>query len=141
MSLGMEGVSNMETIMVCVTKQKTCQRLIDYGKGLMKSADDSIHIIHVANTDYNFLGDTEEHRALEYLYEKAREAGAELTVLKSDDVVGTLGQLVEQNDITKVVVGAANEIDVASGFIYRLRLRLAGKADLVVVPIDSEEKN
>lgn len=131
----------METIMVCVTKQKTCQRLIDYGKGLMTSPEDSMHIIHVAESDYNFLGDTEEHRALEYLYEKAREAGAELTVLKSDDVVGTLVQIVEQNDITKVVAGAANEIDVASGFMYRLRMRLNGKADLVVVPIESEEKN
>lgn len=131
----------METILVCVTKQKTCQRLIDFGKQLMASPDDSMHIIHVAESDYNFLGDSEEHRALEYLYDKAREAGAELTVLKSDDVVGTLGHIVEQNEITKVVAGAANEIDVASGFMYRLRMRLAGKADLVVVPIESEEKN
>ncbi len=127
----------METIMVCVTKQKTCQRLIDYGKQLMTSPDDSMHIIHVAESDYNFLGDSEENRALEYLYEKAREAGAELTVLKSDDVVGTLCTLVEQNDITKVVAGAANETDVASGFMYRLRLRLSGKAELVVVPLEA----
>lgn len=131
----------METILVCVTKQKTCQRLIDFGKQLMTSPDDSMHIIHVAESDYNFLGDSEEHRALEYLYDKAREAGAELTVLKSDDVVGTLGHIVEKNEITKVVVGAANEIDVASGFMYRLRMRLSGKADLVVVPIEPEEKN
>ena len=108
----------METIMVCVTKQKTCQRLIDYGKQLMTSPDDSMHIIHVAESNYNFLGDSEENRALEYLYEKAREAGAELTVLKSDDVVGTLGALVE------------------SGFLYRLRMRLEGKAELVVVPLE-----
>lgn len=124
----------METIMVCVTKQVTCQRLIDSGKKLMTSPDDSMHIIHVAESDYNFLGDSKENNALEYLYEKAREAGAELTVLKSDDVVGTLCQLVDQNKITKVVVGAANEQDVSSGFIYRLKMRLEDKAELVIIP-------
>lgn len=128
----------MENIMVCVTKQKTCQRLIDHGKKLMTGPDDSMHIIHVAETDYNFLGDSEENHALEYLYEKARDAGAELTVLKSDDVIGTLCQLVDQNGITKVVAGAANELDVSSGFIFRLGLRLGDKAELVIVPPEKQ---
>lgn len=124
----------MNNIMVCVTKQKTCQRLIDYGKGLMTGADDSIHIIHVAENDYNFLGNTEEGSALEFLYEKAREIGAELTVLKSDNVIETLIDLARENDITKVIAGASGEN--GAGFLRRLDAALGAGIELIVVPVE-----
>lgn len=124
----------MENIMVCVTKQRTCQRLIDYGKTLM-SVDDTIHIIHVAGSDYNFLGDSEENKALEFLYEKAREVGANLTVLKSDDTISTLCSLAKQNEITKMVVGASGEAaESASSFLEELRIRLDEAVELIIVP-------
>ena len=121
----------MENIMVCVTKQRTCQRLIDYGKTLMGS-DDTIHIIHVTGSDYNFLGDSEENKALEFLYEKAREAGA---VLKSDDTISTLCSLAKDNEITKMVVGASGEaVDNASNFLAELRAKLDKAVELIIVP-------
>jgi K+-sensing histidine kinase KdpD len=126
----------MENIMVCVTKQRTCQRLIDYGKNFIKDDRDTMHIIHVADKDYNFLGDSEENRALEFLYEKAREAGAELTVLKSDDVIGTLAGLVKDNEVTKVIVGASGDKTDDSGFISKLRLLIGESADLIVLASD-----
>lgn len=124
----------MENIMVCVTKQKTCQRLIDYGKQLMHGKRDSLHIIHVTSEDSEFLGDNEENRALEFLYEKSREAGAELTVLKSDDVIGTLDRIAGENHITKVVCGSPGEIGEPDGFLTRFHNKLNGKAELIVVP-------
>ena len=124
----------MENIMVCVTKQRTCQRLIDYGKTLM-SSDDTIHIIHVAGSDYNFLGDSEENKALEFLYEKSREVGADLTVLKSDDTILTLCSLAKENEITKMVVGASGEAaESASSFLGELRTRLDKAVELIILP-------
>ena len=124
----------MENIMVCVTKQRTCQRLIDYGKTLM-SSDDTIHIIHVTGSDYNFLGDSEENKALEFLYEKSREVGADLTVLKSDDTILTLCSLAKENEITKMVVGASGEVaESASSFLGELRTRLDKAVELIIVP-------
>ena len=124
----------MENIMVCVTKQRTCQRLIDYGKTLM-SSEDSIHIIHVTGSDYNFLGDSEENKALEFLYEKSREAGADLTVLKSDDTISTLCSLAKDNEVTKMVVGASGEaVDKSSSFLGKLRARLDKAVELIIVP-------
>lgn len=124
----------MENIMVCVTKQRTCQRLIDHGKTLMGS-DDTIHIIHVAGSDYNFLGDSEENKALEFLYEKSREVGADLTVLKSDDTILTLCSLAKENEITKMVVGASGEVaESASSFLGELRTRLDKAVELIILP-------
>lgn len=124
----------MEHTMVCVTKQKTCQRLIDYGSELVHRIGGTLHIVHVAEKNYNFLGDSEENRALTFLYEKAREAGAELTVLKADDVLSTLSSLVDEKEITNVVVGASGEKSEIDGFTAKLRLLLGHRAKLCVVP-------
>lgn len=123
----------MENIMVCVTKQKNCQRLIDFGKSL-KSSDDELFIIHVAHTDFNFLGNTKENEALEFLYNKAMEAGASLTVEKSDNVLETLVQLIKENKIDKVVVGQSGEIQGPVNFLTKLRKRTDGIVELIEVP-------
>ena len=120
--------------MVCVTKQKTCQRLIDYGKKLKESDDDQLFVIHIAKSDDSFLDNSEEGEALEFLYEKARDAGASLTVEKSDDVMKTLIDIVDKNGITEVVTGQSGEKEYKDSFLDRFGEYLAGKAKLIVVP-------
>lgn len=120
--------------MVCVTKQKTCQRLIDYGKNLMESGEDSLFVIHVAGEQDRILGISEEGEALEFLYEKAKEAGAVLTVEKSDNVLKTLIKIVKKNRITDVVVGETGEKMALNGFLENFRKKLKGRAELTVVP-------
>lgn len=124
----------MKNIMVCVTKQKTCQRLIDYGRSLISSGEDQLFVIHVAKEQDNILGSREEGEALEFLYEKAKEAGAALTVEKSEDVMKALVQIVERNDITHVIAGESGEAEAAGGFLRHFEEKLCGKAHLVVVP-------
>lgn len=123
----------MSNIMVCVTKQKTCQRLIDYGRNNMKDGD-SLFVVHVSGSDYNFLGNSEDGKALDFLYEKAREAGASLTVYKSDDILGTLLKTIDENNITDVIVGQTGSQKVAAGFLEKLSKALKGKAQLEIVP-------
>lgn len=124
----------MSNIMVCVTKQKTCQRLIDYGKKLRTSDEDQLFVIHVAKSDDSFLDNSEEGAALEFLYEKARDAGASLTVEKSDDVMKTLIDIVDKNEITEIITGQSGEKEEKDSFLDRLSKGLDGKAKLIVVP-------
>ena len=95
----------MKNVMVCVTQQKTCDRLIRYGNDILGDNKGELFIIHVAHYKFNFLGNTKEGEALEYLYEKALEYGANLTVVRSNDVLETLADLVKKNKITHIVVG------------------------------------
>lgn len=124
----------MNRIMVCVTGQKTCQRLIDYGSGMREHEDDKLFVIHVAPENYRFLGNDKEGEALEFLYQKAREAGAELTVERSSNVMSALIRLVDRNQINQVVVGESGEADSESGFLGRLQRELRDRAQLTVVP-------
>lgn len=124
----------MDNIMVCVTKQKTCQRLIDYGTSLRKTEKDQLFVIHVAKTDYDFLDNVEEGEALEFLFEKAKDADASLTVEKSDNAILALTDIARRNQITHVVVGESGEKGNNDSFLALLRSALKGWAELIIVP-------
>ena len=124
----------MKNIMVCVTQQKTCDRLIRYGHQLLGKNRGELFIIHVAHYEFKFLGKSEEGEALEYLYEKALEYGANLTVVRSNHVLDTLVELVEKNKITDVVMGESGENTQEDGLIHQFENRIRGKAELLVIP-------
>lgn len=124
----------MNNIMVCVTKQKTCERLIDYGEQLKSSENDSLLIIHVSKSDEKFLGNSKESDALKYLYNIAMDRGANLIVLKSDDVQNALALQVGENNIQKIIVGASDKIQIEGNFIMELKEKLNEEVELIVVP-------
>jgi K+-sensing histidine kinase KdpD len=80
------------------------------------------------------LGNSREGEALEYLYEKALEYGANLTVVRSNDVLETLSDLVKKNKITHVIVGESGEAEIKSNMVERLREKIGSKAELIVIP-------
>jgi K+-sensing histidine kinase KdpD len=120
--------------MVCVTRQKTCDRLIKYGRELLEGEQGELLIIHVARSQYKFLGGAEDGAALDYLYEKAKEYGASLTVLKSDDVLETLTAQVRKNNVNIVVIGESREGGAPSNMVAKLKEQLANDASLLVIP-------
>lgn len=123
----------MDNVMVCVTKQKTCDRLIEYGEKLVDS-EGSLLIIHVSKTEEKFLGNSKESEALKYLYEKAMEKSANLIVLKSDNIQDTLAGQAIENGIKKIIVGASNKEETEGEFIKKLRSKIDEDIDLIVVP-------
>ena len=123
-----------KNVMVCVTQQKTCDRLIRYGNDFLGEDDGELFIIHVAHYEFKFLGNTKEGEALEYLYQKALQYGANLTVVRSNHVIDTLVDLVEKNDITHVVLGESGEMKSESNIIMQFEERIKGVAELVVIP-------
>lgn len=126
----------MKNVMVCVTQQKTCERLIKYGHDFLGQDEGELFIIHVAHYEFKFLGNSKEGEALEYLYQKALEYGAALTVVRSNHVLDTLVDLVEKNKITHVVLGQTGEIHNAENLINKFRDRIEKQAELIIVPAE-----
>lgn len=120
--------------MVCVTQQKTCDRLIQYGHDFLGQETGELFIIHVARYEFKFLGNSEEGEALEYLYQKALEYGANLTVVRSNHVLETLVGLVEKNKITHVVLGESGKIKNETNLITQFENNIKGFAELVIIP-------
>jgi len=126
----------MKNVMVCVTQQRTCDRLIRYGHEFLGKNKGELFIIHVAHYEFKFLGNSEEGEALEYLYQKAMEYGANLTVVRSNHVLDTLVELVEKNKITQVVLGQSGENSTEDSLIELFREKIKDKADLTVIPAE-----
>ena len=124
----------MSNVMVCVTQQKTCDRLISRGNQLTDGKKDELFVIHVTPKSFGSMSSSEEGAALDYLYEKAMEYDANLTVVRSDDMVKTLLDLVEKHDIEKVVLGQTGS--GGDNHIAEFEKRVSGQAELVIVPAD-----
>ncbi|NLW41425.1 MAG: universal stress protein [Tissierellia bacterium] len=92
-------------VMVCVTQQKTCERLILEGHKLIKSEEDKLYVIHVVNERENFLEYANDGEALEYLFNVSKKVGADLTVLRSKDVLKAIIDFAKSNHITHIVMG------------------------------------
>jgi len=123
-----------KNVMVCVTQQKTCDRLIQYGHDFLGGDKGELYIIHVAHYAFKFLGNTKEGEALEYLYQKALEYGANLTVVRSNHVLDTLADLVVKNKISHVILGESGEIKTEDNIITQFENRIKGVAELIVIP-------
>ena len=121
----------MKNVMVCVTQQKTCDRLIQFGHDFLGNEKGELFIIHVAHYSIKFLGSSKEGEALEYLYEKALEYGANLTVVRSNDVIGTLNSLVEKNNINYIIVGESGESELKSNMVEQLKKKIKNKAEKI----------
>lgn len=122
----------MNNILVCVTQQKTCERLIKKAMEFSKN-DDSCFIIHVSKNNWSFLDNEKEGEALEYLFGIAKSVGANLTVLRSDNIVDTIAAFAKENDINLLVMGDSKGDHMENYFYNSLKSQLSG-VEIHVVP-------
>lgn len=95
-----------KNIMVCVTQQKNCEKLIRIGYNIYNDVDSNqLYVIHVANEKDKLLYNLSDGDALEYLFEITKELGADLVVKRSKDVIKTLVDFAKEKDITHIVLG------------------------------------
>lgn len=95
------------SILVCVTGQKSCERLIRRGAVLAQEAGVMLNVLHVVRTDSNVLGFVNEPEALEYLLRVSVENGASMYVRRSDDVVQAICTAATNEKVTTIVAGRA----------------------------------
>lgn len=98
-----------KNVMVCVTQQKTCERLIFRGHQLIESEDDKLYVINVVNENEKFLQNVNDGEALEYLFGVSKKAGADLTVLRSKNVLKAMFDFAKKNNVTHIVMGTPPE--------------------------------
>lgn len=88
---------------MCVTVQKTCERLI--GEGVKRAGGGGLHVVHVAKNGAKLLGAGTDGEGLEYLFRVAQQHGAEMDMLRSDDVLGTIVDFAKRNAVECIVLG------------------------------------
>ena len=120
-------------ILVCVTQQKTCERLIKKAAELRDAKKSDLFVIHVAKNDWNFLDNAKEGEALEYLFGISKSVGANLTVLKSDDIVKIIVEFSKEKNINCIVMGESPNDHKENNFYNELKAQLPN-LELVVVP-------
>ncbi len=96
-------------IMICVTRQRNCERLIQKGRSLVSEIGGELYVVHALKPGENYLGNPNEGEALEYLFQVSKEVGAEMNVLRSKNIVKTLTDFANEQQITTMILGATPE--------------------------------
>lgn len=118
----------MKNIMVCVTLQNTCQKLIDHAVNI-REKDDKLFVLHVAKN----IDAVNKGEILEFLYSVSHSAGADMTVLYSDDALNTIKNFVENNNIDTVILGKPENVYKDNGFISSLENTLDENIEIILL--------
>lgn len=115
-------------VLVCVTRQKTCERLIKEGARLT-GTDEELYVVNVAPKGWNLLGNqyekvNEAAEALEYLFEISKSYGAHMTVLRSQDLVKALSDFLNEKRISVVILGGSKDEDQANALAKKIKRRV-----------------
>jgi K+-sensing histidine kinase KdpD len=95
------------SVLVCVTGQKTCEKLISEGARQAEDLGAELTVVHVARQGAGLLGgNIAEAEALEYLFEKSTAYGAGMTVIRSNDVVPTIAAHAQKVNAILTVLGS-----------------------------------
>ena len=114
------------SVLVCVTGQKSCQRLIVAGANISQEESDfPLTVLHVARVGGNVMGFVNEPEALEYLLRVSIEHGADMTVRKADDVKRAIEEEAKRLDVDVIVAGRAANYG-GWDLLDELKLRLPG---------------
>ena len=110
----------MENIMVCVTGQMQCKRLLSYALDLQKDKEQEVYLVHVSVTENKNFTDSMD--ALEYLYDQAIKNGASLSVLNpKTTILDTLVDFIKKNHVVYVVMGETREAISENSMIEKLK--------------------
>ena len=127
-------MGDTKRVLVCVTQQKTCERLIKKGYAMSCEYNGELYVIHVAMNGVNFLGNSKEGEALEYLFDISKSVGAELTVLRSDNIVKSIVAFSKDYGISDIVLGEPPDNSRDSNIISDLCRKLPSVSMHVVPP-------
>ena len=95
------------SILVCVTGQRSCERLIVAGASLAAAERQPLTVLHVVRTGGNVLGFVNEPEALEYLLRVSIAHGADMSVRRADDVVDAIEAEARRLKAGVIVAGRA----------------------------------
>lgn len=92
------------SVLVCVTGQHDCDRLIRAGKQIAEERGISMQVLCVQPTSAGYDASGDE---LEYLRQTARDASAEMSVFFDDEAVLIAVSFIKKTGATHIVTGMA----------------------------------
>lgn len=130
-------------LLVCVTGQRDCDRLIKAGKKLADERALSMQVLCVQPKAAGYGACGEE---LEYLYQTAREAGAEMTVIFHDDSTLITAGFIRQIGAVHIVTGMAGMpstgfIEVLHNLVPKLPISMVSKEEIIYNIYPVEQSN
>jgi len=111
-----------ETVLVCVTDQLNCKRLIERGRHEADRMDARLMVLHVRTAAATMMGSADIPQALNSLYAMAREAEADMEIISSREVENTIVDYARGNRAALIVVGASPASGSNMGQALRRRL-------------------
>lgn len=134
-------ISTKNTL-VCITKQKTCERLIKNAVTSIRNQNirnqniehqnSELFVIHVVKNEWKFLNNPREGEALEYLFGISKSVGATLTVLRSDDIIQTISDFTVENNIGTIFLGESPNDNSENSFNNEIHKKIPN-IELIVV--------
>ncbi|QSZ27238.1 universal stress protein [Aceticella autotrophica] len=91
-------------IMVCITPQKSCRRLIERGAERAKETNGEFCAVYV-NKNNDIYNDLKEHKILIELFDMAQKMGGRVSILVGKKISDTLAEFARDNEITEIIVG------------------------------------
>ena len=130
----------IKDVLVCVTRQISCERLIKEGARLVNE-NEKLHVVNVSPDGKKFLG--EQHQggsrtaeALEYLFEISKNYGAYMTVVRSENVAKALAGFLNQNKIALVILGASNDEKSIQTLVHNIKRDVKHPLEIRILPIE-----
>ena len=120
-----------ERILVCVTDQPQCSRLIHQGREWANQKGARLQVLHVRTRQKTMMGNPDIGAALNQLYADARAADAEMEIISSAEVEKTIADYARSQQVTGVVIGASPR-DGSMPMAERLEALLPGVEILTV---------
>ncbi len=127
-------------IMVCITQQKSCERLIKKGREAGKNQYDELFVVHIVKENWRYFGPMQESDALEYLYDISKAYDASINVIRATDIEEALQNFALKHRIDTVIMGESLEADEQQNMISRLQSKIASPLHFEVIPINLEER-
>ncbi len=121
-------MSKRKNVMVCVTQQKTCERLIKRGVVVRKYIKgDELYVFHVVTGSNKFLDSEKESNALEYLFSVTKAESGNMVVTRSENVLKSIVDFVNEKDIAEIIIGEGAETEEEEEtFLNKLEQNLPG---------------
>ncbi|TZE83203.1 universal stress protein UspA [Calorimonas adulescens] len=91
-------------IMVCITPQRSCERLIKAGHDRAKEMKGEFSVVYV-NKDDDLHKHLEEHDILLELFNKAQAQGGSVSILSGKKIYETLAEFAKNNEVNEIIVG------------------------------------
>jgi len=90
------------SVLVCVTGQYDCDRLIEAGFEQAAELGCELHVlcVHKPKADLSYISDE-----IEYLYRTAKDLGADMTIVFSDNALGCAADFARKINAKRMVTG------------------------------------